>query len=122
MAQHRMASDHLRIDERSIALHRAVVAKIRQDPRLLDIPRANLQRLEDNFSPQDGTTIPRWLQEWKAVLANPDREEIFCFLVSTSEKACRLRQSSPFSGILTARERWAIYETFTTGAHHTGSE
>jgi hypothetical protein len=115
-----MASDHHRIDERSIALHRAVVAKIRRDPRLFEIPRANLQRLEAHYSPQEGKKIPRWLQEWKAILENPDLEEIFSFLVSEDENAFRLRQSSPFSGILTPRERWAIYETFATGAHHTG--
>jgi hypothetical protein len=35
-------------------------------------------------------------------------------MVSPSEKARRLRQSSPFCGILTPRERWKIYESFAT--------
>jgi hypothetical protein len=114
-------SDHLRIEERSIALHKAVVEKIRRDPRLLHIPSANLQRLEAAFSSQGARIMPPWLREWKEILENPDREEIFSFLISRDERACRLRQSSPFSGILTPRERWEIYETFATGTHHTGS-
>ena len=35
---------HEWIDERSLALHEAVAAKLEREPQLLDIARANLQR------------------------------------------------------------------------------
>lgn len=114
-----MRSRHLYIDERSIALHRAVVEKIRLNPQLLDIAKANLQRQESEFLRQC-REIPGWLKEWAEILKHPDIEYIFSFLVSKDEKARRLRQSSPFSGILTPRERWRVYDAFRTGAHNQG--
>lgn len=120
MFRHPIKSDHHRIEARSIALHRAVVEKIRRDPSLMEVPKANLRQLEARIVRQ-GEKLPRWLLEWKAIIENLDLESLFSFLVSGDERACRLRQSSPFSGILTPRERWEIYEAFATGAYHTGS-
>jgi len=33
-------------------------------------------------------------------------------MVEDSEKMTAMRQSSPFAGILTPQERWAIYDQF----------
>ena len=37
-------SDHIRIEERSIALHRAIADRIRTNPRLMEKARENLQK------------------------------------------------------------------------------
>jgi hypothetical protein len=39
-------------------------------------------------------------------------EEIVALLVSTGEDATRLRQTSPFTDMLTSEERVVIYEAF----------
>lgn len=104
-------SDHKRIEERSLALHKEIASRILKDPRLLEIPRANLRKLEELLS-REARRPPGWLLEWKRILEEMAPDELAAFLVSPDEKATRLRQSSPFSGILTPRERWKIYETF----------
>jgi hypothetical protein len=98
---------HQRVEERSIALHKRISELLEGDPQLLSLARENLQK---------GVQIHGELQvfqEWRRILDCP-MDEIRAILVSPSEKARWLRQSSPFSGILEPRERWNIYEAFST--------
>ena len=48
-------------------------------------------------------------QEARTVLLDALQEHQRAVLLDESEEGQRLRQSSPFCGILTPRERWAIY-------------
>ena len=108
------SSDHIRIDERSIALHRAVAERIRGNPKLMEEAVKNLQRyLQQFFS--EGRKPVSSLLEWQELLENQSLEQVLEFMVSDSERARRLRQSSPFAGILTPQERWRIYETYRPG-------
>lgn len=105
-------SDHSRIDERSLALHRLVAAKLRADPDLLRIARDNLRRWRQA---SDGASSA-W-QEWEQLLDGPG-DQVERLLVERSERATRLRQSSPFCGILTDSERRRIYESHSVRTHH----
>ena len=105
-AHARHYSDHRILEARSLALHCLVVRKIERDPGLLEIPRANL----DRWLRRDGRP-PRALVEWRALLGRP-WPEIALVLTDPGEKAARLRQSSPFPGVLTAAERRRVYEAF----------
>jgi hypothetical protein len=108
-----VTSDHARLDERSLALHRLVAEKISADPTLLDQARDNVRRW------QAATGEPSLaLSEWEHILDQSPVDEVLALLVERSERATRLRQSSPFAGILTEAERRAIYETYTTRTHH----
>ena len=110
-------SDHIRIEERSIALHRAVAERIRGNPKLMEEAIINLQRyLKQSFSDSRKPISP--LVEWQELLENQPLEEILDFMVSDSERARRLRQSSPFAGILTPQERWRIYEAYRPGTYY----
>jgi len=102
-----MELTHAQIEERSIVLHRVIAQRVSENPALLDVARANLRR----WVSQDGERL--YWTEWERILAGP-LETILVFMVSPNETARRLRQSSPFCGILTPRERWKIYESFTT--------
>ena len=110
-------SDHIRIEERSIALHRAVAKQIRANPRLMEKAKGNLQRYLKHFMQKGGTPTSALL-EWLDIVENKSLEEILELLVSGAEKARRLRQSSPFAGILTPQERWKIYEAYRPGAYY----
>jgi hypothetical protein len=110
-------SDHIRIEERSIALHRAIADRIRTNPRLMEKARENLQKYLDQFA-QENRPLPKSLSEWQDILTNRTREAVLEFLVSSGETAGRLRQSSPFAGILTPKERWKIYEAYRPGAYY----
>lgn len=106
--------DHQLIDARSLALHRLVADKLAADPSLLDVARDNLQRWRE----QDGG-LPSALGEWEALLGGK-LDDITAVLTERSERASRLRQSSPFAGVLTDAERRTIYESHTARAHHQG--
>jgi len=102
-----MMLTHGRIEERSILLHRVIAQRVSENPALLDAARANLRR----WVGRDGGRL--YWTEWENMLKG-SLDDLLAFMVSPSEKARRLRQSSPFCGILTPRERWKIYESFAT--------
>lgn len=99
-------SDHRILEARSLALHCLVVRKIERDPGLLGIARRNIKRwLHRDARP------PRALVEWRELLGRP-WPEVALILTDPGEEAARLRQSSPFAGVLTAAERRRVYEAF----------
>ena len=53
----------------------------------------------------------RLLREWKVVLDRP-LEALLLVLADPSEWARELRHVSPFSGVLSARERTAVHRAF----------
>ena len=97
---------HQRIDQRSLALHRAIAEKLRRDPQLLDIARENL----DRWSITRGRSQPYW-DAWREILSRP-LPEIIAAMTDESERMTAMRQATPFAGVLTPAERWAIYRHF----------
>ena len=97
---------HERLDRRSLALHQAIAAKLRADPSLMAIAHDNL----DRWSRQNGRSQPYW-DAWRELLALP-LDQLLSQMAEESERMTALRQASPFAGILTPRERWAIYDRF----------
>jgi hypothetical protein len=97
---------HERIDRRSLALHRAVAEKLRSNPDLLAIANDNL----DRWSLIPGRSQPYW-DAWREILRRP-LDEILDLMLEESERMTAMRQATPFAGILTPTERWAIYEEF----------
>jgi hypothetical protein len=88
-------------------MHAVIARKIERDPTLLQIARKNVQR----WAAQRGTETPAWLTEWREILGQP-WPNIAALITEPSENGARLRQSSPFAGVLTQQERWRIYEAF----------
>jgi len=109
-------SDHGRLDERSLTLHRLVARKLLADPAVLHHARDTLRRWQATVA----TTVPA-LAEWELILQG-SAEQVARLLIEQSERATRLRQSSPFAGILTEAERRAVYESFTIRTYHPGGE
>jgi hypothetical protein len=107
---------HEWIDRRSLALHEAVASKLEAQPQLLNVARANLQRwIRTNPSAA--------LREWWQVLDVTTLPVLLVLLRSNSDEAARLRQSSPFAGLLTMEERQAIlndYESRRAWTHSPG--
>lgn len=105
--------DHRLIDERSLAFDRLIAAKLRSEPALVEKARGHLARWLETCS---AGARPD-LVEWQRVLSGPF-EELLVLLVATDERATRLRQSSPFCGILTPDERLAILREFQARESH----
>lgn len=108
-----MRSDHERLEDRSLALHKEIAKRLSENPQLIQIAKANL----DRWVERDGD-LPVW-REWREILNGPPKK-VISMLISDDEESKRLRQSSPFCGILAPRERWCIYESFTVGAYYKG--
>lgn len=97
---------HDEIDRRSLELARAVVSAIDGDPA-----RAGLERARANCERWYRAHPSSALAEWREILKR-DWDEIRRLMLAEGDDARRLRQSSPFCGILAPRERWAIYRRF----------
>jgi hypothetical protein len=102
-------SDHRRLDMRSLAMHTVIAKKITRDPKLLTVAKANLERWRQRW----GQETPRWHTEWQAILSRP-WPEIAALITDSGELAARLRQSSPFAGVLSPAERKRIHDAFRT--------
>ena len=109
-------SDHARLDARSLALHELVARKVLADPALLDKARENLRRWRAMDGSPEGA-----LAEWTHILEGSPHQ-VTRFLTEDSETAARLRQSSPFAGVLTDAERRAIHESYSARTYHPRGE
>jgi hypothetical protein len=96
---------HRLAELRSIALHEAIGAEITRRPELVDLARQRIRT-----STAEGKLAPAHRDAWLRVL---DRrvEDIVAFLREDSEEARELRQATPFTGIIGARERWRIWRS-----------
>lgn len=97
-----MSRGHRRAEERSIALHRAVAERLAADPSLVELGRARLERWATS-----GAMHPTVAAAWREILRLP-LDELCARLVDRSQAMIDLRQSSPFAGALSPRERWAV--------------
>lgn len=89
---------HGTIDARSLAMDRLIAQHLRHDPSLLGKARKVLERWLQSC---DGSVRPT-LEEWRSILDGPF-DLVLEALEGDDEKSVRLRQSSPFCGILIAR-------------------
>jgi hypothetical protein len=89
------------------------------DPRTAEKLLANLALVDRGLA-----NLDRWLKtcspnvrpvliEWQALLQRP-LPEVISVLLSTDQQATRLRQSSPFAGLLSVSERTEILKRFPT--------
>ena len=88
---------------RSLALHHAVAARLREQPALLDAARARVEAWR-----RDGSVAPFYASAWADVLAG-DLEAVAAALVAPGERATALRQVTPFAGVVDPRTRWRIW-------------
>ena len=100
-------STHRLLEARSLAMHTVIAQKIERDPELLNIARNNLERWRSRWDDD----VPAWYREWCEIMKHP-WPEIAAIITEPSEEGARLRQSSPFAGVLATEVRKRIYEAF----------
>lgn len=89
-------------------MHRAIAVKLRTTPELLGIAHDNLR----NWTATAGRSQP-YLEAWRELLSRP-LAELLHLIEEDSESMRALRQSSPFAGVLSPKERWEIYDAFAS--------
>lgn len=86
-------------------MHRRIATMMDRDPEaVLGKARRNLHA----WIQRRNESAPGIFQEWLDLLTRMSAREIADFIVSESEQATRMRQSSPFAGVLSPQEVWAI--------------
>jgi transcriptional regulator with XRE-family HTH domain len=99
-----------REEQRSLALHRVIAARLAAHPTsVLAKARRNLAVMRRANT--DGSA-EGWLAEWQRRLRGP-LARVIDALVSTDQHARDLRQVTPFAGVLSDEERRAIYRADT---------
>lgn len=96
---------HATIDRINRSQDRLIAARLRRDRRVLRTARQNLRR----WMARDGRNVRPVFQEWQTILERLTAREVADFLSSDTPMARRLRQSSPFAGVLTDLERRGIH-------------
>jgi hypothetical protein len=98
---------HQAIDARSLDMDRLIAQRLRENPAVLDKARSVLAKWMTSC---DASVRPVF-EEWRAILGGPI-SGVFAVLEGVDERSMRLRQSSPFCGILTPAERTAILMSY----------
>lgn len=105
-------NDHGRIDERNLAMDRAIAEKLKADPGLVQVAKSTLARWRQNEDPPSAA-----FAEWERIVDSP-LDQIIDILTSTAQHATKLRQSSPFAPLLTQAERARINESYAARTYH----
>lgn len=95
---------HALLDEFALYYHYAVAERLRVAPEaVLARAHANLTRWlsGDAFPPGEVES----LEEWRTILDRSDTEQLTQIITDLSDEGQRLRQSTPFAGVLSATER-----------------
>ncbi len=86
------------IDALALARHREIARMLDDAPSILEKARANAERwlASGNYDEGEAASV----REWLPLLVNGRLDELRDVLTSSSENATRMRQSSPFTGII----------------------
>lgn len=95
------ASRWTRVEEKSLAIHRRIAARLLLDPHpTIRKARINLERLRE----ADRGHSARWLDQWDGLLDRP-LDEIVVAMLARTQHGIDLRQMTPFAGVLSDAER-----------------
>ena len=92
-------------DRASLEIAHRVAKELRLRPQMLDLAHQNLDRWSARN--HDSPGLLRCYDEWRSLLQRPI-EEICEALTRTDSEGQRLRQNSPFAGVLPPQEIWRI--------------
>jgi hypothetical protein len=92
---------HEEASERSLLMAKAITDLIRSDPTLITRAKQHINRLLHEGQGAANAD----LAEWRQLLETYSPDRVRDVLVSSSSRAERLRQSSPFFAVLSAEER-----------------
>ncbi len=100
---------HQDVEDRALAYATAIAQRIKTEPELVERAREWLERRRSRAPKSE----LRELREWGQILRSMTPARLSRFLVDTSERAVRLRQTNPFIGALSQEERKEILEETT---------
>jgi len=97
-----MKNPHNRNERFSLLLHRELARTIETDASVLARGRRNIVRWQATH----GRSVQAW-DEWLTLL-DAGADAVVSAMLDEGEVGTRLRQSSPFAGIIPNRRRWEL--------------
>ena len=98
---------HQFLDKVNLAYHQEIAARLRVTPEdILARARSNLKRW---LVAHAGTGTGRALEEWQTLIETRTISELIVIITEDSDEGQRLRQSTPFVGVLSAQERKDLF-------------
>ncbi len=92
-------------DEISLEFARRIAAGLHDHLEWLDLARANLDLWSERN--HDAPGLLRCYSEWQEILRRP-LVEVCALMTSKTDEGQRLRQNSPFAGVLSPQDVWGI--------------
>jgi hypothetical protein len=96
---------HLKHDSTELTLARHIAEGLQQHPEWIVLARDNLDRWSQQNA--DAPSLLACYQEWRTILERPVKD-IAAALLDPADRGQRLRQNSPFAGVLLPAEVWRI--------------
>lgn len=97
---------HQFLDQLALAYHRVIADRLRASPKeILELAKENLARW---VRVHEGTGTVYALHEWQRLLETKTVPELVAIITEDSDEGQRLRQSTPFAGVLSDSERKEI--------------
>jgi hypothetical protein len=96
-------------DQVSLELAKRVARELSLHPERVETARSNLDRW--SRLNHDSPALLICYAEWREILGRP-LDDVIAVLVDPGERGQRLRQNSPFAGVLSPREVWEIKRGF----------
>jgi frataxin-like iron-binding protein CyaY len=99
---------HQFVDKLALFYHYEIAKRLRTDPEfVIEKARSNLERwLATHVA---GSAEAYCLEEWKTLLDSKTVPELITLITEDSDEGQRLRSSTPFTGILSAKERKELF-------------
>ncbi len=97
---------HQHVDARAKEIARVIADRIARDPSIVDDAKRYIEKRMLSASPGEQLE----LREWQHILSAMSSPRLRRFLVSDDARATRLRQSSPFIGVLSDQERRRLFD------------
>ena len=94
---------HELAEERSLALHRIVAERAIGDASILDEAKVRVARWLAS-----GVMAPAYAERWNSILSLPP-SEVAERIVANTEDARALRQTTPFTFVVSPRDRWRLW-------------
>jgi hypothetical protein len=103
----------MRQDAKSLALYLAIRDKIQRTDTMAHLVQAKSWAQRFFKERPEDIWLAEWVERLDAAIASPEAlEDLYALMGSTEQHAIDMRSSSPFSGVLTTKERTEVLVRF----------
>jgi len=96
---------HAKQDNFGLAFARRIADGLKEHPEWIALAKGNIERWSQQNA--DAPSLLACYREWQAILELPV-EDVVAVLLDPTDRGQRIRQNSPFAGVLPPAEVWRM--------------